>query len=319
MANRPAQKEVGGSLMADVSFLCPACGQHLACESDLVRESIECPECGAEISVPEPEGAQAPEETSEGESAVGDETAGDEVSAAAGEEGAERAAADESAEEKVEDGAEEEAKPAGREKEPDPVIGRYTAEDQPASVVKKLLVRIGESLNEQESIEYIAVPHNPINPLNNIEPACVVLTSHRLIICRPKLLGRMEFEDFRWTDVLDLHLAEKLTGATLSFRAMTGETVGVDHIPKKQARKLYAIAQRCEEGAREQRRQRNAGQMAAGLASHAAAARPTQPASDTATKDDPVLRLKQIKEMLDLGLITKQDYVAKKKNLLDEL
>lgn len=312
--------------MAEVNFPCSSCGQRLACDGSMAGKTIECPECGEVLTVPaEGESGIVGEPESEAaEESAAEVTA--EVEGAKEQAEEEEAAEEETGEDEGEEPAEEaEAKPPKDDKaavQPDSEHAHLLREGQSTSAVKKVAGRIRESLAEGETLEFIAVQRNPLNPLNNLEPACVALTNRRLIICRPKLLGRMEFEDFLWTDVLELHLSEKMTGATLSFRSIDGEPIGVECIPKLQARQLYAIAQRFEQAAREERRMKTIAQIAPG-----AAARGAQPAPKVAgihspaaaAKGDPVLRLKQLKEMFDLGLITKQDFAAKKKTLLDEL
>jgi DNA-directed RNA polymerase subunit RPC12/RpoP len=39
--------------MSDVRFACPYCGQHIACDRSYSGNAIDCPSCGARITVPQ--------------------------------------------------------------------------------------------------------------------------------------------------------------------------------------------------------------------------------------------------------------------------
>lgn len=323
--------------MTEMRFTCPGCGKALKCDAKFVGLRVKCPECGGEVIVPRPMTAAKSE--SKDDAANDEEGTAKETPASGG-------ASPETVTESREPSPPTEPRPPVSDEEPvtesesgapddagqdadeadqeevDEAIAQYLEDDQPAKAVRKTLERVAEFLKDGETVEYIAVQHNPINPLDNIDPGCVVVTPRRLIICRPKLLGRMEFRGFSWYEVTNLRLAEKLGGATIAFKSTSGEPVSVDLIPKKQARHLYTTAQRCYEAAREERRLRTLEQQSRSHArEHRApvAPPPSQPTSGHHTKGDPVTRLKQLKEMLDLGLITHEDYAAKKQELLAEL
>lgn len=127
-----------------------------------------------------------------------------------------------------------------------------------------------------------------------------MLTNRRFIVYRPKLLGQVSFEDHPWRDLQDVKLQENFLGATLTLRTVTGGVLSVDHLPKNQARRLYAHAQEMEERVREERRAREledkraaaGGVVLSGLTGGGASA-PAAPASD------PVQRLKALKEMVE--------------------
>jgi hypothetical protein len=150
----------------------------------------------------------------------------------------------------------------------------------------------------------------------------MVLTNRRLIIFRQKVLGRMEFEDLIWLNVADVHMKENLLGATLTVRAMNGVTREIDHIPKQQARRVYRIAQEQEEAVHEARRQR-AMEEDRNRAGHVvvqnAIAPPLAPMQSTTGGDDPLASLSKLKQMLDAGLITQQEFDAKKAELLSRM
>lgn len=46
--------------MADIGFACGSCGQNLEAPEEMAGTDVECPSCGATITVPEPAPAQNP-------------------------------------------------------------------------------------------------------------------------------------------------------------------------------------------------------------------------------------------------------------------
>ncbi|MCC6356518.1 MAG: PH domain-containing protein [Verrucomicrobiae bacterium] len=324
--------------MVEMRFTCPGCGKALKCDAKYAGSPVKCPECETEVLVPRPKPPEqdTPKKKSREESTATDRepapTSSD-IPAPPSHDSSipqeprppvtdEEPAAD-SGDATAGGGGDDERDDEADEEDVDEAIAQYLEDDQPAKAVHKTLERIAELLKEGETVEYIAVQHNPINPLDNIDPGCVVVTSRRLILCRPKMLGRMEFRSFAWYEVTNLRLAERIGGTTLAFKTITGEPVSVDLIPKKQARHLYTAAQRCEEIAREERRLRTLEQSRAHAEEHPAPAQHGNPAhppgAPAPSKGDPLTRLKRLKEMLDLGLITQEDYAAKKQELLAEL
>ncbi|AAM38762.1 conserved hypothetical protein [Xanthomonas citri pv. citri str. 306] len=187
--------------------------------------------------------------------------------------------------------------------------------------VGKILPRITELLTRDEQVEYIAVQKKM---MMNFSPDAVVLTNRRFIVVYPKLLG-MTFRDFPWREVLDVHMSEQMLGATIMCRTTQGAYASIDSLPKKQARRVYAYAQQVEESAYEKRQQLEIDKLraaAGGVVVHApgthGAAMPSQ-ASAVPASDDPVQVLSKLKQLLDAGLITQDEFDAKKTEVLARL
>ena len=130
-------------------------------------------------------------------------------------------------------------------------------------------------LTAGEEIAYIAVE----KPLVSLSPDSVVLTNKRFILYRPKLFGRVEFEDYIWRDLHSAELVEGVINSRFLVQTTEGLTLTVENLPKVQARKIYAFAQQMEEFVREERRVRemeekraSAGGINIGAAGAAAAA-----------------------------------------------
>lgn len=192
-------------------------------------------------------------------------------------------------------------------------------EDQDAAAARAVEDRISQILTSGEEILHVAM-QNPITAMT-VAPDSVVLTNKRFIIYRPKFLGGAQFEDYIWRDLGEARLEEGLMSSTISLKSINGKMLSMDHLHKGAARKVYSIAQDMEERVREERRLREMEEKRAaagginisgglpGAVAHAA-----QP-----PKDDPVEKLGQLKRMLEGGLITAEEYEAKKKDLLSRL
>ncbi len=193
------------------------------------------------------------------------------------------------------------------------LLRQLTNEEQDPAVVETVLERVQQILTTGETVRYVAVQKKPVV---NLAPECVVLTNRRFIVYRAKLLGQVSFEDHPWRDLNDVKLEENFLGATLTFVRVGGGAVVVDHLPKAQARRLYAHAQEMEERVREERRARELEDKRAGaggvVLSGLTGGAPATPA-------DPVQRLKTLKEMYDAGLITAGEFEAKRAEIIAKM
>ncbi|NIK02962.1 hypothetical protein FHT04_003613 [Xanthomonas campestris] len=194
-------------------------------------------------------------------------------------------------------------------------------DEQDPVAVGKILPKVSELLTRDEQVEYIAVQKKMVM---NLSPDAVVLTNRRFIVVYAKLFG-MTFRDFPWREVLDVHMSEQMLGATIMCRTTQGTSASIDSLPKKQARRVYAYAQQVEESAYEKRQQLEIDKLraaAGGVVVHApgaqGAAVPSQAGAVPAT-DDPVQVLSKLKQLLDAGLVTQDEFDAKKTEVLARL
>ena len=190
-------------------------------------------------------------------------------------------------------------------------LQKLVQDEQDLGVVQKVHERILELLTHGEELRYIAVQKKPVI---NVFPMCIVLTTRRFIIYKPELMGQAQFEDYIWRDLKDVDLKEDVIGSTVTLKTVDGKDLSVGFLPKTQARRIYAIAQEMEEAMLEERRRREMEEK------RAAAGGIYLPGSDTgagaASREDPVEVLKRLKRLLDAGLITQQEYDAKKEEIL---
>ena len=194
-------------------------------------------------------------------------------------------------------------------------INAFLGDDQDPGAVTKMVAKAKDLLTSGEQIEYVAVQKKP---LVNIAPDGLLLTNKRLMIVRPKLLG-MTFQDYIWRDIGNVHMSEQMLTATITCTVAGGTPLKIDSIPKKQARKIYGIAQEKEERVREERRMRDMEEKRAAAGGITIAAPGQVPAAVAPAADDPMAVLGKLKSMLDAGLIQPQEFEAKKAEILGRM
>lgn len=221
------------------------------------------------------------------------------------------------------------------------MIDKFLNDQQDPKAVEKVYTRLVDLLTTGEEIIYIATQKKP---LVNILPDCVALTNKRVLFFTPANLGlSIKFIDFVWKDIVDVNFKEEIIGAIFTVKTTNQAEMGVDYLPKVQARKLYQYAQERKEEEREARRQRDLEEKRAESGSFGfernAAQQPAAPEPQhqpepvaiapqpTSTplvvhieeKDELTEKLKKLRTLFDQGLISQDEYNAKKLELLSDL
>jgi len=224
------------------------------------------------------------------------------------------------------------------------MIEKFLTEEQDPKAVEKIYLRLADLLTTGEEILYIAVQKKP---LVNILPECVALTNKRILFFTPTNLGlSIKFIDFVWKDIVDVYTKEEIIGAIFSVKTTNGAEMGIDYLPKIQARKLYQYAQERKEAEREARRLRDLEEKRAesgaiqfengARAAALQAVAPSTPAPAPAPEPEPVHspapvsqeapkpdelteKLKKLRMLFDNGLISQEEYNHKKLDLLSDL
>jgi hypothetical protein len=220
------------------------------------------------------------------------------------------------------------------------MIEKFLNEEQDPKTVEKIYLRLTDLLTTGEEILYIAVQKKPIV---NLFPDCIALTNKRILFFTPANLGlTIKFVDFVWKDIIDVYTKEEIIGAIFSVKTTNGAEMGVDYLPKVQARKLYQYAQERKEAEREARRLRdleekraesgaiqldNAGRVIAQQPVTSAAPTPEPEQApmpppvvqETPKPDELTEKLKKLRMLFDNGLISQEEYNHKKLDLLNDL
>lgn len=194
----------------------------------------------------------------------------------------------------------------------------FVADEQDPGAVSKIFAKLTEILTRDEEIDYIGVQKKPVMTLS---PDAIVVTNKRLLIYRPGLMG-VTFEDYAWREVYNVHMSEQILGATITCQTTAGRKAEINHLPKRQARRIYSYAQEIEEWMVKKRRENELERLRATaggvVVQNALSVPPAQPPliQQEAQQDDPVSVLSKLKKMLDGGLIEQQEYDAKKAEIL---
>ncbi len=218
------------------------------------------------------------------------------------------------------------------------MIEKFLNDQQDPKAVEKVYGRLVDLLTTGEEILYIAAQQKPVV---NLLPDCVALTNKRILFFTPANFGlSMKFIDFVWKDIVDVQIKEEILGAVFSCKTTNGAEMGVDYLPKVQARKLYQIAQERKEEEREARRLRELEEKRATSGAvqfetpgtHttyqpiAATPEPVHvpepvvaKAPEPEVKDELTEKLKKLKTLFDHGLISQEEYNQKKLDLLSDL
>ena len=197
-------------------------------------------------------------------------------------------------------------------------IKELVTEEQDPKVIEKVLPKVQEYCTSNEEVKYIAVQKKTLGV--NFSPDCIALTNKRIILIRPKSFGlSLDFKDFSWMNVADVHMKEGVFAATITIKTTSGQTDSMEDIPKAQARRLYRFAQEMEETKKEERRQRDLedkrAQAGGGITINTPSAQPVA----TAPVEDPMEKLTKLKSMLDMGILTQAEFDAKKADILSKM
>lgn len=217
-------------------------------------------------------------------------------------------------------------------------LKKFLNEEQDPAAVEKVMEKLQGIIMSGENIEYIAVQKKPAV---NISPDCIALTNKRIIFCRPKNLGfSMDFTDYVWKDIVDCKLKEELLGAVFTIHTLKGSN-SMDYLPKAQARRLYTVVQEQEEIQRELRRQMELEEKraASGSIQVGTTITPEQATiepipnnqhpvqeeiivkveEEKKEEDTITLALQKLKTLFESQLISREEYEAKKAEVLSRI
>jgi|JI61114C2RNA_FD_contig_81_1000617_length_1359_multi_3_in_0_out_0_2 hypothetical protein len=198
-------------------------------------------------------------------------------------------------------------------------IKELVTEEQDPKVIEKVLPKVQEYCTSNEEVQYIAVQKKTLGV--NFSPDCIALTNKRIILIRPKSFGlSLDFKDFSWMNVADVHMKEGVFAATITIKTTSGQSDSMEDIPKAQARRLYRFAQEMEETKKEERRQRDLEDKRAIAGGGITINTPSHQPQATATPvEDPMEKLTKLKSMLDMGILTQAEFDAKKADILSKM
>jgi hypothetical protein len=212
-------------------------------------------------------------------------------------------------------------------------IDPFIIDEQDPKTVEKVLGKISDMLTPGEKVIYLAVQKKPAVTLI---PDSIVVTDKRIVFCIPGNLGlTTNFEIFSWKDVKEVSFKEEFFGAKFTAVPLSGENFTVDYIPKVQARKLYQYCNQQLESFKNLERERAEEKERSALAqqqildkkppveeiSQSIPAGPSVvvPEVVAALEDELTQKLQKLKGLFERGLITQDEYEAKKVDILSQL
>ncbi len=157
--------------------------------------------------------------------------------------------------------------------------------------------QITKTLMSDEEILY-----NIEKPMTLKAPG-LVLTNKRLIQYKPKTFG-VELKDYSWRDLNNVSMKEGLLTGDIKFEMDDDHEIKFENLPKNKIREIYALAKEIKERAH--------------ISSKTVVMQ--QPvAAPASVREDPVAKLKQLKEMLDAGLVSQEEYDKTKAAILAKM
>lgn len=219
------------------------------------------------------------------------------------------------------------------------MIEKFLNDQQDPKAVEKVYSRLKELLPPGEDTLYIAVQKKPVV---NLLPDCIVVTNRRVLFFSPANLGlSIKFVDFIWKDIADVSMKEEIIGAVFTVKTTQGAEMGVDYLPKVQARKLYQFSQECRENERKREElhkvqntpfqaptptpapvEKPVEQLFAPRPAPVETPAPPPPVPEPVVEvkaDELTEKLKKLKMLFDNGLISQEEYNTKKLELLSDL
>jgi hypothetical protein len=163
-------------------------------------------------------------------------------------------------------------------------------EEQDEGVARKLVAALADKLERAELVKAVSVQKKP---LINLTPDAIVATTERVLLVREQIIGK-NIEALAYEDIVAVSLSKELLGATLQIETRDRKKRTIESLPKESADKVVRWV-------RARQQQLSAEPLEAAL------------------QDDPLARLKKLKELLDQDLITEADYEAKKREILPSL
>ncbi len=199
-------------------------------------------------------------------------------------------------------------------------IDKFLLDDQDPKTVEKVLSKLADLLTTGEEIQYLAVQKKPAVTLL---PDSIAITNKRIFYCEPGNLGlTMNFKDISWKNIKEASFKEEFFGSKFICVPLQGENIVTEYIPKVQARKLHqAVNEQLERYKANLEAAKNPIQI-----DPQPVVTESSPVYDTfvevvaeETEDETTLKLRKLKTLFDKGLITIEEYEAKKADILDTL
>ncbi|MEE1884850.1 PH domain-containing protein [Pedobacter flavus] len=196
-------------------------------------------------------------------------------------------------------------------------IDNFLLDDQDPKTVEKVIHKLMDLITTGEEIQYLAVQKKPAVTLL---PDSIAITNKRIFYCSPGNLGlTMNFKDISWKNIKEVSFKEEFFGSKFICVPTHGENIVTEYIPKVQARKLHqAVNEQLERYKEAQDALKN---PIVQVNTQVEEPIPVVEVSidSVIEEDETTIKLRKLKTLFDKGLITIDEYEAKKADILDSL
>ena len=167
--------------------------------------------------------------------------------------------------------------------------------------------QISSNLMDEEKILYDQPPYvlglqiSSLKKGRSQDVRGAVFTNKRIIFYKSKIFG-IELKDFSWHDIRNVNMKEGLLGGEMEFEMVGGLDSEILYMSKDTVRKMYTIVRELVAKAHESLQQQAIVQQVSAV-----------------SQGDSMAKLKQLKDMLDAGLISQSEYDSKKTDILSRM
>ena len=168
--------------------------------------------------------------------------------------------------------------------------------------------QISNNLMAEEKILYDQPPYMlglqmSIPPKGSVEDVRgAVFTDKRILFYRHSGFFSLKLKDFSWQDIRNVNKEEGLISGEMEFEMVGGSRSEILYMPTGAVRKMYPIVRELVAKAHESLQQP-----------------PAIVQQVSGPQEDFMAKLKQLKEMLDAGLIRQSEYDSKKTDILSRM
>ncbi len=155
----------------------------------------------------------------------------------------------------------------------------------------------------------IVVERSKLKP--TLHPEKLIITNKRAIIYEPKLIGH-ERQDIPLESITNIKIKKGFTQSEIKIY-IGSKDVEIEDIPNDDAERAISILKTNTQNLKKPSQKETTSKV------ETSPKVPSSTASSTAAQGDPVQKLKQLKDMLNSGLITQAEYDSKKAEIISKM
>jgi hypothetical protein len=182
------------------------------------------------------------------------------------------------------------------------------------------------SVSEEEIKKYLAGGEDLITTITQAvatSAKTILLSNERLIVFESSIM-KSSFKDYYFRDIKDVKFeTSAFSGGTITINADKGNNAGIiiiKDLPLEESKQFYSMLQELERNWWEKKRILDLEEKRAiAGGSNISMTTPQSSASPSPAGDDIESKLIKVKNLFDKGLITDEEYKARKEKLLNEL